>query len=405
MKTSIKLLVLIWAVTTLSNAQDVTTWRGPDRDGKYTATNLLKSWPAEGPQLVWSDSTAGLGYTSPAMINGKVYTAGMIDSTGYVMCYDMTGKKLWQTAYGLEWTQGFPGARSNLAYDNGALYFLSGRGLALKFDISTGKIVWQTDLRATLNTPIPNFGYCELPLVAGNEVVFTPGGSTVMAVLDTNTGKLLRKAPGRGENSAYCSARLVEHNGRKIWLNMTKDFFYALDFEKADTLFTMASTQKWTDNCNTPWYDQASGSVFITSPYATGSKLISLDATALKPTIKWQNEAFDIQIGGYIVHNGFAYGSAIQKRNWACIDLTTGTTKYISRSFGIGSIVMADGLLYCFADNGDMALVEPSPEKFEIVSKFKAFNGSQQFSHPVIANGLLLLRNQNKIKAYKISAE
>ena len=103
MKTSIKLLVLIWAATTLSNAQDVTTWRGPDRDGKYTATNLLKSWPAEGPQLVWSDSTAGLGYTSPAMINGKVYIAGMIDSTGYLMCYDMTGKKLWQTAYGLSY--------------------------------------------------------------------------------------------------------------------------------------------------------------------------------------------------------------------------------------------------------------------------------------------------------------
>ena len=83
-----------------SAQKTIVTWRGPAADGIYNETNLLKVWPENGPQLVWSDTTAGIGYTTPVLVNNKLYCAGMIGNTGYLMWYNMDGKKLWQKPYG-----------------------------------------------------------------------------------------------------------------------------------------------------------------------------------------------------------------------------------------------------------------------------------------------------------------
>ena len=68
-----------------------------------------------------------------------------------------------------------------------------------------------------------------------------------------------------------------------------------------------------------------------------------------------------------------------------------------------GSVIFADNQLYCYSDNGNMALIRPTGAKMELVSKFKVEKGTKEhFSNPVIANGVLYIRHGNALMAYEI---
>ena len=402
--TIIGLQLYFGTTITATNTNNVVTWRGPLADGIYNEKNLLESWPANGPELLWCDTTAGIGYTTPVVVNNKIYSCGMIDSTGYLMCYSIDGKKMWQKPFGTEYTAtSYQGARGNLKYDEGSFYYLTGIEQAVKIDAETGKVLWLVDLTKEFNAPAPKFGACEMPIIQGNEVVFTPGTTTSMAVFDKTSGKLIRKSPARGDIPGYSSAILVNHNGRKIWFNHTKENLYAVDYVTADTLFTIKHPAKNTDNSNSPSYFNATGELFITQFSDFGAKMITLAKDGSSYTVKWENLLFDVKIGGYIVYNGNIYGPSNGKKRWMCIELASGETKYSVRDFPFGCMVMADNLLYCYSELGDMAIIKPTPEKFDIVSQFKAFEGTKQFTHPLIANGRMILRYQNTIKVYNIS--
>jgi outer membrane protein assembly factor BamB len=406
MKREIGLIILATIVGTTALAQNnIVTWRGPVANAVYNEKNLLGAWPEAGPQLVWSDTTAGIGYTTPILVNNQIFSLGMIESTGYLMCYSIDGKKLWQKPYGAEYMANvsYMGSRGNLRYDNGSFYYLSGIGEALKIDVATGSVLWRTDLTKEFKAPAPKFGACEMPQIVGNEVTFTPGTTASMAVLDKNSGKLIRKSPARGDLPGYSSALLADHKGRKIWFTHTKENFYAVDYLSADTLFSISYAARTTDNTNTPTYFPETGELFITQFSEHGAKMLKLSDDGKSYTEKWKNPAFDVKIGGYVVYKGHIYGPANGKKQWMCIDIATGTTKYAERTLPIGCVVMADDMLYCYSETGDMALVKPTPEKFDVVSSFKAFNGPKQFTNPLIANGQLILRYQNTIKVFDIS--
>lgn len=82
--------------TTILSAGDYPQWRGPKRDGHSTDTGLLKQWPKEGPKVAWSVDNAGVGYSSVAVKDGRVFTQGDIDGVEHIICYsEKDGKLLW----------------------------------------------------------------------------------------------------------------------------------------------------------------------------------------------------------------------------------------------------------------------------------------------------------------------
>ena len=403
-KLSVILIFVCFFNLLVCGQNTIVTWRGPLANGVFNESNLQDKWSENGPNLLWSDSTAGIGYTTPVILDEKLYSCGMIDSIGYLMCYTLNGKKLWQKPYGVEYTATqYKGARGNLKYDMGAFYYLTGIGQAVKIDAKTGDIIWRVDFEKELSAPSPKFGACEMPIIKGNEVAFTPGTTTSLVVLDKETGKIIRKSPARGDLPGYSSAILVNHNNRNIWFNHTKENLYAVDYVTADTLFSLKYPAKNTDNSNSPTYFSVTGELFLTQFSENGSTMLTLLPEGKSYKTKWNNLDFNVKIGGYIIHKGFIYGPSNAKKNWMCIDLETGQTKYAEKTMPIGCMVMADNLLYCYSEIGDVALVKPTPDKFEIISRFKAFTGNQQFTHPLIANGYLILRYQNKINVYDIS--
>ena len=400
-------MLLIVFVSCANKDNSIYSWRGDNRDGVYAEENLLKEWPEEGPELVLTIDQLGVGYTSPTVTPEYVYISGMIDSTGYQYCYNHEGELVWKTSIGKEWNEkSFQGPRSVATVKGDALYTLSSNGLAFKMNSLTGEIIWEIDLKEQFGGDIPTFGFCESPLLVDDKVVFTPGDSINNVVcLTQSTGDLVWSSPGEGNEdvSAYCSAKLIDHNGRRILVQMTKYHIQGMDFDSGEKLWSDYSFKEWTDNCNTPIYKD--GKLLMITPYKAGARLYQISESGDAIDTIWTNQALDASIQSMVVYEGAIYSASSSKRNYICVDWETGKTLWTSRELKTGPFIFADGMLYAFANDGEAALIQPSQESFKVVSRFKAFKGKQLFTHPVIAQGKLYLRNNDVLKVYNIKSQ
>jgi len=108
-------------------------------------------------------------------------------------------------------------------------------------------------------------------------------------------------------------------------------------------------------------------------------------------------------MGGMVLINGFLYGSGDVGREWRCINWKTGEEMYASTEIGKGVVIANEGMLYCYSERGELALVKANPKEFEVISKTKVTLGSaQHWAHPVINNGRLFVHHGNALIAYKI---
>ena len=182
---------------------------------------------------------------------------------------------------------------------------------------------------------------------------------------------------------------------------MTADNIIGLDAATGKMLWSQPQTNRWQVHANTPVYND--GGLFCFSGYGQGGVKLELSADGSSITKSWFNEKLDSRIGGMVLLNGYLYGSGDNNREWRCIDWKTGEEKYASKDIGKGVVISADGMLYCYSEKGELALVEANPSGFKILSQTKVELGTDQhWSHPVISNGRLYLRHGNTLIAYKI---
>ncbi|MBL7837317.1 MAG: PQQ-binding-like beta-propeller repeat protein, partial [Bacteroidetes bacterium] len=269
---------------------------------------------------------------------------------------------------------------------------------------SKGNKVWSLDMMKEFAAPNITWGFTESLLIDGNNLYCTPGASDVaVAVLDRNTGKVLKKIKGNGQASTYCSPVIITHNGRRILLQMMAESLIGIDVKSAEMIFEHKHITDYNINPNTPQYEN--GHIYIVSGYGTGGQLLRLSTDGGKITRVWASDKLDSQMGATIIHDGNIYGSGMKSRKWFCIDLMTGQEKFTSGELGRkGNIIFADEMLYIYSEKGDVALVKPNDKKFDIVSSFKLTDGSgEHWAHPVIKNGKLYVRHGNILNIYNIA--
>lgn len=401
-----KLIVLIFIFclnVSLVFGQIDSQWRGPNRDGVYPGEKLLKKWPAAGPKQLWKVFGLGDGYSSAAVTGDRVYVTGMISGTGYLFAFDLKGGPAWKTAYGPEWDNGHPGARTTPTVVGDKIYLLSGAGQCVCIG-SNGKKVWSVDLMKVFKARNLKWGITESVLVDGDTVYCTPGAGDVMiAVLDRHTGKTIRKIKGNGEKSGYCSPLLVKHGNLRLLLTMTEKSVVGIDADKGTYLWSYSHVTSYGVNANTPLYHN--GQVFTISGYGTGGQMFKLSKDGKKMDLLWSQGVIDSQMGAVALVGGYLYASGHRKRGWHCIDWKTGAVTFSVKELGNkGNIIFSDGMLYCCSEDGDMALVRPNPDKFDIVSSFKIEKGSgPHWAHPVIDKGRLYVRHGEALMVYDIA--
>lgn len=395
--------LLIVLQVSLAIGQIDSQWRGPSRDGVYPNETLLKIWPENGPKMIWSTEILGKGYSSAAVTADRVYITGMIGSTGTLYAFDMKGKMLWKSEYGPEYDDAQPGSRTTPTVVGDRIYVISGMGRVVCFD-TQGKAVWAVDGKKEFGARDIRWGITESPLVDGDRVFFTAGGSNVtLAVLDRHTGKTLSKIKANGDKSAYCSPVIVQHGNRRLLLTMTQQSVIGIDADTGDFLWDYKHVTDYDINPNTPYY--LDGYMYVTSGYGTGGQMFKLSKDGSSIEHVWSQDALDSQMGAFIVLDGTIYGSGHNNRYWHGLDWKTGDVRFSDNVLGRkGNIVFSDGMLYCYSERGDVGLVRPNPEKFDVVSSFKVEMGSNEhWAHLVIKNGRLYVRHGEALMVYDIS--
>ena len=401
---------------TFSSAQDVTQFRGPNRDGIYSAeSGLLKQWPTNGPQLLWENSDLVQGYSSPAVISGTAYITGMNEDKNQEVFFaiDRNGKTLYKTPYGKPWKATYPETRTTPTIVDGKAYVISGMGEVVCINIADGSIVWTVDGGTKYGTTTGNWGTAECPLVVDNKVIYSPGGKqTTIVALDKETGAEVWKSRSLGDNRNYVQPTLITWNGKRQIVGGTNNYYYGADPETGEIQWSSKDWFSVPDDENIA----PNGAVFkdgilvFSQGYGINTTAFKLADNMKSVSVAWKNNDLSTHHGGYVLIDGVVYGSNWVNNNsgnWVAVDLMTGKTLFNeawSGGKGKGSTVYADGMLYTYDERrGFVGLVRPTKDKFDVVSEFRITKGSGPYwSHIVISNGIMYVRHGEYLAAYLV---
>ena len=396
------LLFILFCVTLSLNAQNTTIqWRN-DRTGVYNETGLLKKWADTGPQLLWHFDELGEGHSSVAIDNDKIYITGMTKDVGYLYVLDLNGKLLNKKEYGKEWDKSYNGTRATVTINDGKLYIYSGTGNLICMEQNSLKILWKKNIETDWGGKNIKWGVNESPLIVNEKIIITPGGNEKNVVaLNKNDGSLIWSCSGEGDLSAYCSPLYIEDQQVPQVVTMTTNHILGIDIKTGKKLWSYENKNKWSVHANTPIYSD--GMILCTSGYGKGSTMLRFVNGGHSVEEVWKLSDIDSRIGAMVKLGNYVYGSGDSNKYWFCVEWKTGKIQYKDNSLTPGVTIAADGMLYCYSEKGDMALVKATPEKFDIISKFKITMGTDQhWAHPVIYKGVLYVRHGNTLMAYSI---
>ncbi|HJR58678.1 MAG TPA: PQQ-binding-like beta-propeller repeat protein [Vicinamibacterales bacterium] len=393
------------AIVSNRTLDDWPQWRGVNRDGKSAERGLLKSWPQGGPPRAWQVSGGGTGYSSFAVAHGRLYTMGARERTEFVMAFDAaTGKKIWERANGQRFTNDMgDGPRGTPVVDGTQLYALGASGDLTSLEAATGKVAWTVNLLQKFGGRNIQWGLSESPLVLGDRILVNAGGrdASIVALKKTDGSELWRS---QSDEAGYSSAMLHNVGGIPQAIFFTARRAVGVDTRDGRLLWSYDRVSNRTANIATPIV--RGNHVFLSSDYGTGAALLEivpsgkgLTAREVYFTNEMRNHhASSILVGDHL----YGFSSAIL----TAMKFDTGEVAWRDRSVGKGSMVFADDRLYLFSEKGVVGLAEASPAGYKEHGRFEIKTGaSPTWSHPVVANGKLYIRDQDTIYAYDVRAK
>ena len=383
--------------------QSIVQWRGTDRSGIYTETGLQTSWGEDGPELLWYFNGLGYGYSSPAIAGNQIFVAGMTEEgRGYIFVFDKNGNLIRQREYGPEWTRNYEGTRGTITPYNGKIYLISGYGVIYCFDQRNLNLIWSRNLLEDFNAPNIVWGITESPLIVGDKVIATPGGTEHNVVaLNRHNGELVWSTPGMGNQSSYTSPMFIGTQQVPLVVQMTGHHTLGIHAETGEMLWAHPNTNQHQMHGNTPIY--SNGMVLITSGYGRGSTMLRLINGGRGIEEVWHNRLLDNQQGGMVKVGDYVFSSGHASRRWFATNWYTGEIVWEADGLAMGVTIANNDMLYIYTDRGDMVLARATPEKLDIVSRFRITLGTNQhWAHPIIHNGVLYVRRGDTLMAFNI---
>jgi outer membrane protein assembly factor BamB len=154
-------------------SQDWFQYLGPDRNSTSDQKGILRSWPAGGPEILWTVDV-GPGNGGPIITDGKVYLLDRDDEVGdNLRCFSLSnGKELWNFGYDAPGSVRFHGSRSVPAADGNNIYTCGHNGDLYCTDINTHKPVWHKNIWTDFGgEQLPTWAIVQCPLVYGDLVI------------------------------------------------------------------------------------------------------------------------------------------------------------------------------------------------------------------------------------------
>lgn len=416
---------VLWITCQLSLSAEPSSWpqwRGPNRDGIAPATGLLSTWKDHTPPLLWSVKGMGRGFASPSIVDGFAYVTGEANGQQFVIALKLatpsastTPTLAWQTPIGKAGDVGYPGSRCTPTIDGNLLFATSTTGDIACLNRLTGKLLWSKNMIAEFGGKMMSvWGFSESPLIDGDKVIITPGGDDAAIVaLNKKTGELIWKSSiPESKGAAYSSLVISEGAGVRQYVTLLGRGLVSVDAKDGKLLWTYDKVANGTANIPTPIVK--GDYVFASTGYQTGSALVHLEKSGknikakevyfLGPKILQNHHGGMVLIGDYLYG-----GTGHNEGNPICVDFLTGKVVWRERrgpGTGSAAVTFADGNLYFRYENGIVALIKATPDGYQEFGTFEIPDvNDPSWPHPVIADGLLFLREQDNLYCYDLRAK
>ena len=380
---------LLVAASVSALATDWPHWRGPSRNGISTETGWTDQWPAAGPSVAWK-AGVGLGFSSFAVANGRVVTAGHADEKDTVFCFDaMTGKEIWKHSYpsdlGDKYFDG--GTTGSATIEGDRVFWLSRWGDVFCFNAADGKVIWNKNVQAETKARVPDWGFTGAPLVLGDKLILNIGEAGL--ALDKKSGNVLWQSATR---SAGYSTPLPFKQGGDVRVVMGNEQAYvAVNPADGKEAWRIKWLTQYGVNAADPIAD--GNRILLSSGYGKGAGLFELGGA--EPKEIWKSKVIRTQMNPAVLHQGHLYGvdgDTTEKASLKCVDFATGAEKWKHANFGSGGVIIADGKLIALSGTGELMVAPASPESFKPTARAQVLGG-KCWTAPVLANGFIYMRN------------
>jgi outer membrane protein assembly factor BamB len=390
-------------------------WRGPDRSGIFPEQGLLQEWPENGPEMILKVDNLGKGYSTPMLDGDMIYVTGKEGDDDFLYAVNLQGETLYKVKYGRSWENSYPETRSTPTIEDNRLYLISGMGEVVCLNKDDGNIIWSVNAYEKYDGELHRWGVAESPLVIDDKVIYTNGGNkTSVIALDKLSGEEKWTTESVGGTRTYVSPVIYRNGDVRQILASTSDYVIGINPQNGhiDWKYYYLREPKEGERQVTISPNSAiikGNEVFISKGYDSYGVMLTIAEDGKSVTEKWRTEVMDTHHGHYVNVGDYIYGSnwlSNSQGNWVCLKWDTGEVMFEEKWKTKGPIAYADNRLYLWEERtGNFALVNPTPQKFDIVSSFRVQDGSGPYwAHPYIADGKLLLRHGEVLLVYDIKS-
>ena len=388
--------------------------RGPKYDSTCDETDLVETWPDEGPLVLWVKEI-GQGYSGLSAVGGRVWTQRQTPYAQTVVCLDGgTGRLIWEHRYGWPYQAAgmYPGPRATPTWHDGRIYFAGPRGKIGCLRADDGHPLWSVNVNEQFGGRGTDFGYACSPTVIDGKVLLPVGGEGASVVaLDADDGSTIWA--GGNEPASYTSAIPITFEGRQLVVGYLQNAMALHDLETGRVLWGRKLSNGYDEHSSLPLYQEPY--LLTTAPFRSGAELYELSAempedadesSGLTARRIWHSERMSNDVASSILVDGYVYGFDLRdiqskarrpsRGEFRCLDFKTGEVQWSSDQPGHASVIFADGKLILFNDRGEVRLARPTPQSYNEVARAEVFGGEICWTAPALDDGRLYLRSPTR---------
>ena len=404
-------LVLFLLTTRHAQAEDWPWLRGPAFDGSSTETDLVETWPDDGPPVLWFRDL-GHGYSSFAVVDGRAYTQYQNVYGQFVICLDgATGETVWEHRYGLPYEAFgiYPGPRSTPTVAAGRVYFAGPSGLVGCLDVENGDELWSVNLTEKYDGRGTEFGYSSSPLLIDGLLLFPVGGpGASLVALDSWTGETVWSSGD--ERASYSTLRPITLDGESLIVGYLQNAVVVCEIESGREVWRESLSVGYDEHSAQPLYSEPV--LMLSAPFRAGANAYQLawdrdiDPPRIRSTSLWHNEQFSNDVISSILAGGAVWGFDLRdpqskahrpsRGTFRCLEFSSGNELWSTPELGQSSMIAVDGKLILFSDAGEVILIRQSSDEYEELTRASLFADEVCWTPPALSDGRLFLRTHER---------
>ena len=379
-----------------------TEYRGPGRAGIYDQSPVRTDWPSDGPPELWRQQIGG-GYASMVVADGLVFTIEQRRDRELVAAYRVEdGRQVWEHSWKSRFQEsmGGDGPRATPTWSDGRIYAQGANGHLLSLDASDGEVLWERNILRDASASNVTWGMAAAPLVVDELVIAMPGGKSGKSVFayDKLTGEV--RWSNLDDKAGYVSPQVATLAGQRQLLIVSGTRVLGASLEDGSELWSLPWKTSYDANCAQPLVVDANH-VFVSSGYGHGAALLQITHAESRFSVEevWSNLNMKNKFNPSVLVDDVVYG--LDEGILAAVDVRTGERLWKKGRYRYGQLLYASGHLVVISEDGELALVEATPEEYRELVRFDSVSG-KTWNVPAMADGLLFVRNQTEMVAYDL---